>query len=658
MAEETKTYELTGPDGRRFRITAPANVTSDQLLEYYSSQQQKGIDNPSQGTTQERFQAGVIKGIQSPYQALKQMYLQNVGPQEASNAYDQQLGQEQQQISGYGPAGIIGQGVGSVVGTAPLSLIPGGQGATGRILSGITQGAAQGLLNPATGQDSFLKQKIAQGAEGGVSGGVLGGLQGAGVKAINAFKGRYQTPEIEAMMNLSKTQDIPLSAGDIGKNPLVKGLETINEYIPFSGMAKFRQAQGEKAKSAAEQAVNSFSNGIEDVGPAIKKSMEETLSARKDQANRLYRNVDMMMAGDGAVVNKVEPTNLKNEVVDLLSKYPDIFSRKGLEAYPLKAKLQEIMQGLDTQTLSQLKDRMSAKEYQNWVQGKGDKPPLKFEDARWLRDQLGQFIDRAESAAGATGSGEVRSLVRLKSALDKDINAFGDRLPQNAEVTDAYRKANDYYTNYLGPFNDRTVTKALKPDFNTDEIFKTFVTQDIRKMTGKNQAEKLTAVTDQKGKDAINAGILQSAFNRAHNEGTDIFSPKVFASELDKYAASGEASFSPAQKEQVTGLIKLMHASERGGQWLSNPPTGARALFNQYSPYALSAAAVTAPVSTALTLGGAAGLTKLLTTDYGRRILLSANKLDVESPSMKILLKAAQSTTLRAGAEAATMAGH
>lgn len=659
-------YKLTGPDGQSYEVTAPDDATEDQVMSYFKAAQSQKPESPGVGQMTQQM----VGGMKLPLQAVKQAYLKYFGAPEESQAYDETLKQQAAQAARYGPTGAIARGAGSLITTAPMMALPGGEAMVPRILAGATQGGIQGILNPATGEGDFAKQKLVQGGEGAAAGGLLAGVLGAGVKGFNALRGKFQTPQEEALYTAGKAMDVPLSYGDISKNPMARGLETINEYIPFSGMAPFRKLQGQKAQAAAEKGVTSFSNGIDDVGPAIKANMEKTLEARKQTANTLYRQVDMALAQPG-VLNKVEPNNLRSEVSNLLSDYPDIFERKGLEAYPLKAKLQSIMQGLDTQTAAQLKGRMSAKEYQDWIAGKGEQIPLKFEDARWLRDQIGEFIDRAKNAAGATGSKELRALTSVKGALDKDINAFGDSLPQNAPVTQAYRNANEYYKNYLGPFNDPVIAKSMRPESNVDEIFNTFIKQDIRKMTGKNQAQKLVDVTTEEpgvaainkpngysawnanspdGRDAINAGILQSSFNRAHKD--EIFSPKMFANELDKFTKSGEASFSADQQEQVKGLIKIMHAAEKGGQYLGNPPTGARSLYNQYSPYMLGPAAVAAPVTTGLTLEGARVMTRLLTSDSGKRLLLAANKIDVDSPSMKILLDAARSTALRGGAQA------
>lgn len=112
--------------------------------------------------------------------------------QEQIAGVDQGMRDREKQLQAEGYNKGWGRTVGNVVGdiaiTAPLSLIPGGAGASlgARVAQGAGLGAAGGAIGgattPATG-DNFAKEKIEQivggAAEGGVAGGILGGLSKA-----------------------------------------------------------------------------------------------------------------------------------------------------------------------------------------------------------------------------------------------------------------------------------------------------------------------------------------------------------------------------------------------------------------------------------------------------------------------------------------------
>lgn len=91
-----------------------------------------------------------------------------------------------------------------------------------------------------------------------------------------------------------------------------------------------------------------------------------------------------------------------------------------------------------------------------------------------------------------------------------------------------------------------------------------------------------------------------------------------------------------AERQQLTGLVKVMSAAQRAGQYMENPPTG-----NRVAQMLLGAGGVAGPAMGAVSgqsvLAGA-GVAKLMatltTTDAGKRFLMAASKLPMESQQL------------------------
>lgn len=505
---------------------------------------------------------------------------------------------------------------GQMAATAPLMFLPGGAAASAltRMGNSAVQGGAVGYLTPTAEGESVAKNTvIGAGAGAGISG-VLSTLG----KGFNAAAGNFANKEIAEKFAASKATGVPLSAGELMNSPTLKRTETLLENVPLVGTGRFRTQQSEATLNAARQAVDSLRPGLaDDAGEAIHSSLRRVLSSNKAQARALYDAVETASLQPG--VTPIAPNETRIAATQLLKDYPDIFDR--LPAGTVKSKLEAVM-GATSPKASP-------------VLGLNGAPILKpaemtFEEARFLRKQLSNYIDRAAKSAGAVGDDELRQLTALKTGLENDISSWGGQ-SQNAAVKQAFESANGFYRDKVAPFKGAMLNKAAGKDFDTDTIFKTFV-----KPGRENLAGKLVGNLDAEGHQAVKYGVLKSAFDNAMDEKTGAFSPLKFAGGIEKLGRANNAIFSDVERQQLDGLVKVMAAAQRAGQFMENPPTG-----NRVAQLLLGAGGVAGPaigaVSAKSVLAGAgvAGLmTTLTTTGPGKRFLIAASKLPAESPEL------------------------
>ena len=508
---------------------------------------------------------------------------------------------------------------GQMAATAPLMLLPGGAASSAltRMGNAAVQGGAAGYLTPTT-EDESVANNMLIGA--GAGAGASGALSALG-KGFNAVAGNF-TGKAGELYAAAKAAGVPLTAGELMNSPTLKKVETLLENLPIVGTSRFRTKQAEATLGAARNAVDDLRPaGVDDVGDAIHGSLRRVLSGNKVEARTLYDAVEQAALQPG--VTAIAPNNMRTAALQLLKDYPDIFDR--LPAGTVKAKLDAVIGATNPKASAVLGPNGALI----------IKPAeMTFEETRFLRKQLGNYIDRAAKSAGAVGDDELRQLTALKSGLERDIQQWGSQ-SENAGVRKAFEAANAFYRDKVAPFKDAMINKAAGKDFDTDTIFRTFV-----KPGRENLAGKLMGNLDAEGQQAVKYGVLKSAFDKAVDEKTGVFSPLKFANGIDNLGQANNAIFSDIERQQLTGLVKVMAAAQRAGQFMENPPTG-----NRVAQLLLGAGGVAGPAigafsaQSALAGAGTAKLmTTLTTTDAGKRFLIAASKLPAESPELDSML--------------------
>lgn len=560
------------------------------------------------------------EGMDSVFSGARQRYNDVIGDKKMSNQLEQETASKRELYQPMRDAHPVASAVmgatGQMAATAPLMLLPGGAATSAitRMGNAAAQGGAVGFLTPTTDGESVIQNTLIGTGAGAGASGVLSTLG----KAFNAVAGKFATPEIAERYAASRSSGVPLTAGELMNSPALKKTETLLENAPIVGTGGFRSRQADATLNAARNAVERVRPGAaDDAGEAIHASLRRVLSGNKAEAKSLYDAVEQASLQPG--VTAIVPDNTRSAAAQLLKDYPDIFDR--LPAGTVKAKLDAVIGATGPKASP--------------VLGADGSPILTpaemtFEEARFLRKQLSNYIGRASKSAGAVGDDELRQLTALKSGLESDIATWGSQ-SQNAGVKQAFESANGFYREKVAPFKDALLNKAAGKDFDTDTIFKTFV-----KPGRENLAGKLVGNLDAEGHQAVKYGVLKSAFDNAMDDKSGAFSPLKFASGIDKLGSANNAIFSDVERQQLTGLVKVMTAAQRAGQFMENPPTG-----NRVAQLLLGAGGLAGPAIGAFSAQSAfagAGIAKLMTTltttEPGKRFLIAASKLPAESAEL------------------------
>lgn len=479
------------------------------------------------------------------------------------------------------------------------------------------------LLGSETAQKEVLSDPVGSAlavsplVKGGISGlGALGGKVRGGIN-----------PQTMELARLSREHNVPLTVGELRNSTGVKTIETQLERVPIVGTRKFRQGQSEALKNAASNLVDTLTKGTDDAGVTIQQSLLRNLQKGKDLAGKAYDQINTALGKEG-VIDEIAPSTTRQAAKELLAEYPDIFER--LPSGTVKSKLQIITEDTAPQQKTSSILNAQGEPISETVQ-----PTMSFKDARALREQLGNYINRARKSAGAVGDKEVRRLSILKSAIDEDIKSWAENTP-NAEVNNAFRYANKVYQDNVAPFKDFIVKKATGDAFDTDLMAKTFIKNDRPQL-----ASKLMGLLDEEGRAAVKHSVLKEALDVGLETKSDVpFSPAKFARKLENYGNTLRSIFTPEELKQVNGFVKLSRAAERAGQFAENPPTGLRAgdagVYIGGTVLAVKALPVFATTATAIK-----GLSSLLTSEMGRKLLVKSYNLPPNSPAWQGVLKQA-----------------
>lgn len=214
---------------------------------------------------------------------------------------------------------------------------------------------------------------------------------------------------------------------------------------------------------------------------------------------------------------------------------------------------------------------------------------LSFKDAWELRDSLGSLIGQAKKklSGGDVDRTQLAEFSRLYGAVNKDIDNWIGATGR-PDIKEAITSANDAYKHYVVKYN--------------------------------------------KIQDAYDSSIRIK-------DGEKSFIPERFSSEINKIIKGDKEykSFSGSELEELDGLAKIMQVVNRAGKYKENLPTGDR--WGLPISIGAGAGAVASPVATGATVG-TLGLVRVLTgTEFGKRLLLSASKMESSNPNLQVLLK-------------------
>lgn len=639
-------FNITAPDGRKFKITAPEGATKEQALARFQQQYKpqkahaeqlreeaneelgvtgraivgagRGLKDVGEGAVQTGLEAGeAIQNMNPMFRTALNVLpgggalgmLSNLVPKGSADEFTKQAEEERalyEQGLGDSTAAGIGRFVGNV---APTLLVPGGA-AGGALMRAGTAGAS----GAAIGGAGFVPEggsRLEQAALGGLMGGAgslaMSGL-GKGMEKLSQLN--RPVSEIE---QLSKQFDVPVTMGEVSRSPSLQALETQLERVPGVGIRGFREGQSNSLKAAAEKLRGQFDTGSDDVGVTLQRSLGKSFENARKKATKLY---DVVNKASENAKTKVIPDSTRSLARSIIN------DEKAIPALKNTGLIDDLTE------FSKLKD-------------------MSFDQARKVRSRLLSTVRQAEKKAiqGGMSDEQVRAMTRLSDAIEQDIGTFAQR--EGGSILKSYQRANKYYRENVVPFKERTFRRVLSDDFDTDNILATFIKRDSSLKGRGNQAEKLIGKLDLEGRQAVKYSVLSEAFEKATNTADNVpFSPARFAQEVKKLSDANKVIFDAAEKSQLDGFVKLAEATKRAGQYAENPPTGLRAA-DLGTGIAVGAAGVANLPATLAGLGGTKALSLLLTTETGRRVLEKVNKSTVGSKTFKVLTDQANSEVAR-----------
>lgn len=615
------------PDGRIGKFEVPEGTTPEQIESFVASQMgtkkpeavKQDISGPEQfliglgagftdfgkGVQQLGAVTGEKLGLVSPEtvqritaegqesrDALKPLLTKDTSVQHGSEQEVMGIASQgdRETASRFTPAGI-GNFVGKVL---PYSTMPGGVagGALKRAGTSAIAGGAMGLAEfvPEGGSRAV---NTAVGATLGA--GTSAALSGAG----KVFNGFTTDPLEKSLINQqSKQFNIPTTLSEVTGGS--SKIDSIMETMPWKfGTSKFRAQQQEAAKTAATK---QFSQYVVDPSLDSTAAMKE---ANKAHIDTLYEKVRT----SAAAVPKGSAPETKQVAAELLERYPAVFET--LQDNKMKRIITDIVG--DTQTKTKTIDVFDEFGNPRTTPGIGGghggskpvpvslldatgkpirqkvEPQFSFDDLWELRKGVGQAIGGAKTptesaqlnALLSSVSNDMENMVRGKGGAYGDLVAANDAFKQYSVKFDAMREA---YDKAIGTVGSNT------------------------------------------------AGF---------------FSPQRYGVELKRLANDPKykknIKWSDNEVSEMTGLANILQVTKRAGQFMENPPTGARwgiptvgSALGGSAAIAGGAAAVATTVGTAV---GAALITKFLTTtNRGKSLVLAASKVEPTSKAMQHII--------------------
>lgn len=600
-----------------------AGFSEAEIAEYSKPRTQRIVDALDQGSQQymDTVSSAAKQGLLDIGQGAKQLGLGVLADYEGQKRYTRQVDRQRAEYD-QSPAGQSTQGkiTRFAAGTAPYMLLPFGQSRTGAALLGGAIGGTQFVPEGGSRASATL---------GGMAGGAIGREVGAllsklGGKYANAkgFGGLFESPaarfgqRAEEIIGLGQKHKVPVYAPDVTDSPFIQKAGTFLEEVPGVGMGGSRVAQGKAAKEAAQTLVDKYATGADDYGIALQGSLGRRFQAVRDRKNALYERVGNL-SGDTVV-----PTSR------------------------MQAKAEQLLkEELSNPEAYQRADYISA--LQKYTQS----PEANFKKLQLLRGSIGDEVSALRKGTLTTNDqAKANALQDIRRALSQDMEDYATNA--GPEISKAWRQADRYYRTSYIPLRDQKLIKNARETDEPDQIFRKFV------MDGKrDRARMFYNALDGEGKATVRAQMVQEAMDKANVEakgGKVVFSPAKFAQELQRQQAAAGVFFRGEAKQEIDGFRKLMRAVERAGQYMENPPTGARLTVSGI----LTGGAVSAPLFGAASAGqavggivaGALALQKLFTTPAGRDLLLAASKAG--EPELAKILARAQSLVAASSAKA------
>jgi len=647
----------------------------------------RGVRDIGQGLKQVALEGGAMGGLSSPGAALA--YTRTVDAANRALAETPEgrdpFAARFRTVAKNAPYGLLGPVLGSEAGllskmalssavnagVAGTEYVPEGESRRKNIIVGAATGAAVPFVPAAggailTGLEAIENQGLGNIVRQGAAT-VRNLPTTARNKLANARLGILADPESQELYGLSQRYNVPTMASDITRSPAIRSAGEFTENVPFYlGTRGFRKTQMEEANRAANEVQQEFGDIMNETpfgGRTGIRKLEEAMQSdnptRAQAARKLADEINN--AGDDWHRIIKASGNLKlfrakliadrkyNRVAEIADKVPggvptmnilkalSSMIRKEessvIKDRPLLANLHEIRNGLMEQVPGKAEqtttDPIWGTRTTPAVPPRSVPRRMTYSQIRDLRSDLNKIIsDKFSGSNSLIGPKGVGNLQALSNQIDTSLNVFASRSP-NAELRRAAQSADNFYRTAVIPFKDKMLAQSLK-GANADEIYGKFIQYGQREGgKGTARAQRFYQALDSKGQAAVRYNMVSDAYQKALKEDTQQFSPALFASHLDRFGTAYGVIFRGQERAELDGFKKLMRSVERSHIVMNKPETGYKAI-----PYIMGAAV--AGTGKAISFGAfALAAKKLMTTDFGKRLLLSASKAPPNSAAMR-----------------------
>lgn len=376
-----------------------------------------------------------------------------------------------------------------------------------------------------------------------------------------------------------------------------KSAQAIGERIPISGTGGVREAQQAERIAAVKSVAQDYGATADELAPPVIDGVA------KDLADTRGALVKKLTAQKNAVIDKLQGAVPAPKATTAINEQIARLTGINSDAYaPVIAKLQNFRDQIASgKTLSQIEGN---------------------------RKLLGDMFSDP-SLASIRGDGE-KAVNAIYAPLREDMGAF---IKTNGDPADfsRWKGANDQLAGLAGKLKNTALKRALA----TSEI----TPENVARLLFSTKPSDVRLLYDSlspTGQTKAQSAIIQRAVEKAG--GVDNISPDRFATQIKNLGGQIGVFFSGKDLARVSGLGRVLSATQRASQAAIGPPTGVQAV-----PYAMGAG-FTSLFGLPGGISAAAG-TGLLARAYEsapvRDLLLKLGRTKPGGPQEKMLLKRA-----------------
>jgi hypothetical protein len=502
----------------------------------------------------------------------------------------------------------------------------------GKVGLGALAGAAYSTLDPDATPGSVALGTVAGGAVP-----IATGAIGNGISKVADWTSGHLPDAVQKLQSLGKRYGVNLTAG-----MLQPGLGTTEErvgMVPFAGMNQVyndTQAQTQTAvqhllAEAQEKAGITGTSGTAD--DLARASFQAQHSIDTAIGHGKYDNVSNLAGNAALPTTTLEQELQAQKLANLQSLNPDI--------------------ALDNKYATEL-TRLQQAQPGGMTAHPITGAPIPVADNSYdgVHKMASDYWKKAQ--AFDIGTPEYSNNMAISNAARQDMNNFASN-SSNPALQDASADANDWWKTRVKRYSpdsadstEATWAKQIRgSDVNPQKPMDFFI-QPGQYGRAKYYYDGLTET----GRDAVRFGIVDDAYSKAttmNPQGSPVFNPGRFASELTKNDAGVSTFFQGDQKENIDSLAKVLTAAKNTvlsngnirtgwtGATIGSSMTSAGAIGSGLTATALGNPAVGVPL-----IAGAAVpsvfsryvLRPLFTTDAGKRLLLNVDGMSAGSKAL------------------------